>query len=42
MRDKLIHGYFGVDIEKVWNTAKEDLPVLKEQVKSILRDFGQE
>jgi uncharacterized protein with HEPN domain len=42
MRDKLIHGYFGVDIEKVWDSAKEDLPVLKEQVKGILKDFGQE
>ncbi len=26
MRDKLIHDYFGVDMEKVWLTAKEDLP----------------
>jgi len=42
MRDKLIHGYFGVDIEKVWDSAREDLPVLKEQVKGILKDFGQE
>ena len=42
MRDKLIHGSFGVDIEKVWDSAKEDLPVLKEQVKGILKDFGQE
>ena len=41
MRDKLIHGYFGVDIEKVWDSAKEDLPVLREQVKGILKDFGQ-
>jgi len=42
MRDKLIHDYFGVDIEKVWLTAKEDLPILKEQVEGILKDFGQE
>lgn len=42
MRDKLIHGYFGVDIEKVYDTAREDLPVLHEQVKGILKDFGQE
>lgn len=42
MRDKLIHGYFGVDIEKVWDTAKDDLPVLKQQVLGILKDFGQE
>lgn len=39
MRDKLIHHYFGVDIEKVWNTAQEDLPVLKEQVTGILKDY---
>ena len=42
MRDKLIHGYFGVDIEKVWDTAQDDLPVLKKQVTGILKDFGQE
>jgi len=41
MRDKLIHDYFGVDIEKVWDTAQEDLPVLKEQVIRILKDYGQ-
>lgn len=41
MRDKLIHAYFGVDIEKVWDTAQEDLPVLKEQVAGILKDYGQ-
>lgn len=42
MRDKLIHDYFGVDIEKVWLTTQEDLPVLKTQVIGILKDFGQE
>lgn len=36
MRDKLIHDYFGVDIETVWLTAKNDLPVLKAQVLKIL------
>lgn len=40
MRDKLIHDYFGVDIEKVWLTAKEDLPVLKGEVRQILIDLG--
>lgn len=42
MRDKLIHDYFGVDIEKVWDTAKGDLPILRKQVLGILKDFGQE
>ncbi len=41
MRDKLIHDYFGVDIEKIWLTAHEDLPVLKEQVIQILKDYGE-
>ena len=38
MRDKLIHDYFGVDIDKVWLTACDDLPVLKDQVKRILAE----
>ena len=36
MRDKLIHDYFGVDIEKVWLTVQVDIPVLKRQVSKIL------
>ena len=39
MRDKLIHGYFGVDIETVWLTVKDDLPVLKAQVLKILAEL---
>ncbi|NLF00964.1 MAG: DUF86 domain-containing protein [Anaerolineales bacterium] len=40
MRDKLIHDYFGVDLEKVWLTAIEDLPVLQEDVAVILRQIS--
>ncbi len=29
MRDKLIHAYFGVNIEIVWITVKKDLPEIK-------------
>ncbi|MCX6138221.1 MAG: DUF86 domain-containing protein [Ignavibacteriales bacterium] len=39
MRDKLIHDYFGVDIEKVWLTVRNDMPVLKKQINVILRSF---
>jgi uncharacterized protein with HEPN domain len=42
MRDKLIHDYFGVDLEKIWDTAQQDLPGLKQQVIGILKDYGQE
>lgn len=36
LRDKLIHHYFGVDIEIVWNTIKEDIPKLKKEILNIL------
>jgi uncharacterized protein with HEPN domain len=36
MRDKLIHDYFGVDIDKVWLTARNDLPTLKTEIDRIL------
>jgi len=39
MRDKLIHDYFGVDLDKVWLTAIEDLPLLQEEAASILRQL---
>jgi uncharacterized protein with HEPN domain len=39
MRDKLVHDYFGVDIDKVWLTAIDDLPVLKDQVRRILARY---
>jgi uncharacterized protein with HEPN domain len=42
MRDKLIHDYFGVDIEKVWDTIQDDLPVLKLHVNGILKDYSRE
>ncbi len=37
MRDKLIHGYFGVDTIAVWKTVQEDIPQLKVQFKKIWR-----
>lgn len=37
MRDKLIHQYFGVDIAAVWETAKQDLPFVRQQVASLLK-----
>lgn len=35
MRDKLIHDYFGVDIEVIWKTINDDLPTLKKLVGNI-------
>jgi uncharacterized protein with HEPN domain len=35
MRDKLIHDYFEVDYETIWETVQQDIPVLKNQLLQI-------
>ena len=39
MRDKLIHDYFGVDLDGVWATVEQDLPVLKVKAEEILENL---
>jgi len=36
MRDKLIHDYFGVDLDAVWDTIERDIPLLKNKLKGII------
>jgi len=36
MRDKLIPGYFGVNLKRVWKTVKEEIPPLKPLFEKIL------
>ncbi len=36
MRNMLIHEYFGVDIDVLWKTIQEDLPVLKIKIQKLL------
>ena len=36
MRDRLIHGYFSVDLETVWVTVENDVPDLREHLSKIL------
>ncbi len=38
MRNKLIHGYFGVNLETVWKTIQEDLPLLVPHVQKALEE----
>ena len=32
LRNIITHEYFGVDLENIWETVKNDLPLLKEQL----------
>ncbi len=36
MRDKLIHEYFGIDIEILWKVARDEIPPLKPSIQNIL------
>jgi uncharacterized protein with HEPN domain len=38
MRDKLIHGYFGINLNLVWETVKKNLPDLKRQTLKMLKE----
>jgi len=35
LRDRLIHNYFGVDVEIVWKIAVDEIPVLLERLHTI-------
>ncbi|MCX6544063.1 MAG: DUF86 domain-containing protein [Acidobacteria bacterium] len=37
MRDRLIHDYFGVDFELVWDVVQTRVPELRHQLVSILK-----
>ena len=38
MRDKLIHDYFGVDYDIVWDAVVSKIPQLEQKVKQILQN----
>lgn len=37
-RDKLIHDYFGIDYEIVWDIVVDEIPELRKHIKKILKD----
>ena len=38
MRHVLVHKYFEIDLDIVWRVVTEDLPRLKSQIRSVLKD----
>ena len=40
MRDRLIHGYFGVDYDVVWDAVTNNVPVLRREIEEILHSEG--
>ena len=37
MRNVLVHDYDGLNLERLWDTATQDIPVIKRVVESHLR-----
>jgi len=37
IRNKIIHHYFGIDYDIVWDTVKTDIPLLKEAIELIIQ-----
>ena len=42
MRDKLIHEYFGVKLDIVWNTVKNEIPSLHKRLAGIIDELKNE
>jgi uncharacterized protein with HEPN domain len=40
IRNKIIHHYFGIDYDIVWDTVKTNIPILKESIDVIIEKEG--
>jgi uncharacterized protein with HEPN domain len=36
MRDRLVHGYFGIDYEIVWDVVTSKIPLLQQNIQRII------
>jgi uncharacterized protein with HEPN domain len=41
MRDRLIHGYFGVDYDIVWDVVTSKIPILCKEIRNALQSSGE-
>ena len=42
MRHRLTHGYFSIDLDRVWDTVIEDLTPLRVEVEQLIRRLEDE
>ncbi|HSN88285.1 MAG TPA: HepT-like ribonuclease domain-containing protein [Thermoanaerobaculia bacterium] len=36
MRNRLVHEYFRIDVEKIWETARDDIPALVRLIEPLV------
>ena len=41
MRDKMIHEYFGVNLQLVWDAIEQEVPRLQQKIAAILREWDE-
>ena len=39
LRDVIIHSYFNIDLDIMWNIIKKDIPELEENIEKIKKDL---
>ncbi|MBI5227079.1 DUF86 domain-containing protein [Candidatus Micrarchaeota archaeon] len=37
MRDRIVHFYFGIDFELVWDTIETDIPELEKKISKLIK-----
>lgn len=42
MRDKLVHDYFGVDLDLVWDVVASELPEARKRIVALLDELEAE
>jgi len=42
MRDKLVHDYFGVDLDLVWDVVASELPAARTRIIALLAELKPE
>lgn len=40
-RNVIIHDYFGINLRTVWNTVKNNIPLLKENMRKMKDEYEQ-
>lgn len=37
MRNRLIHGYYDIDLDVIWSTVTEDIPPLEDKIRRTIK-----
>ncbi len=41
-RNVLVHDYLGIDIDRIWHTASQDIPELKKSIQKMLEQIDKQ